>query len=139
MFSNVVVGAADSEGAARAFQRAVALTQATGGTLHIVAAIDAKRDAEAVPWLPEEFRYTAFGAGATDWLLTRLQKEAADAHVEVATHPVLDDPAGAIARVAAEEQADLVVVGSGSAHGSRRLAPVPKAVMDQVGCAVLVV
>ncbi len=139
VFNNVVVGAADSEGAERAFRRALALTQATGGTLHIVAAIDTKRDTKAVPWLPEEFRYTSFGAGATDWLLTRLQKEAADAHVDVATHPVLDDPAGAIARVAADEGADLVVVGSGSAHGGRSLAHVPKAVMDHVGCAVLVV
>jgi nucleotide-binding universal stress UspA family protein len=135
----VVVGAADSEGAERAFRRALALTQATGGTLHIVAAIDTKRDAKAVPYLPDEFRYTAFGAGATDWLLTRLQQEAAAAHVDVATHPVLDDPAAAIARVAADEEADLVVVGSGSAHGARRLAHVPKAVMDHVGCAVLVV
>jgi nucleotide-binding universal stress UspA family protein len=139
VFDRVVVGAADSEGAERAFHRALALTRATGGTLHIVAAIDRKKDADAVPWLPEEFRYTAFGAGAADWLLMKLQREAAEAQVDVATHPVLDDPAGAIARVAADEGADLVVVGSGSAHGARRLAPVPKAVMDHVGCAVLVV
>lgn len=139
VFDSVVVGAADSEGAARAFRRALALTQATGGTLHIVAAIDGKRDPKPVPYLPEEFRYTPLGADATDWLLTRLQKEAADAHVDVAVHPVLDDPAGAIARVAADEEADLVVVGSGSAHGARRLAHVPKAVMDHVGCAILVV
>jgi nucleotide-binding universal stress UspA family protein len=139
VFDRVVVGAADSEGAERAFRRALALTQATGGTLHIVAAIDSKRDSKAVPYLPEEFRYTEFGAGATDWLLARLKNEATAAHVDVATHPVLDDPAGAIARVAADEEADLVVVGSGSAHGARRLAHVPKAVMDHVGCAVLVV
>ena len=139
VFDSVVVGATDSEGAERAFRRALALTQATGGTLHIVAAIDTKTDTREVPWLPEEFRYTGFGGGAADWLLVRLQKEAADAHVDVATHPVLDDPAGAIARVAADEDADLVVVGSGSSHGARRLAHVPKAVLDQVGCAVLVV
>ena len=139
MFDRVVVGATDSEGAERAFRRALALTQATGGTLHIVAAIDSKTDTTEVPWLPEEFRYTAFGAGAADWLLSRLQKEAAAADVDVATHPVLDDPAGAIARVAADEGADLVVVGSGSSHGARCLAHVSKAVMDHVGCAVLVV
>jgi nucleotide-binding universal stress UspA family protein len=139
MFRSVVVGAADSEGAERAFRRALSLTQATGGTLHIVAAIDGKKEPKRAPWLPEEFRYTGFGAGATDWLLMRLAKEASDAQVDVATHPVLDDPAGAIARVAADEGADLVVVGSGSAHGARRLAHVPKAVMDHVGCAVLVV
>ena len=81
----------------------------------------------------------AFGAGATDWLLLQLKHAAAEAHVEAATHPVLDDPAAAITRVAAEERADLVVVGSGSARGRRCLAHVPKAVMDHVGCAVLVV
>jgi nucleotide-binding universal stress UspA family protein len=139
VFDRVVVGVADTEGAERAFRRALALTETTGGTLHVVAALDSKRDTKAVPWLPEELRYTAFGAGATDWLLMKLKKEAADAGVDVATHSVLDDPAGAIARVAADEGADLVVVGSGSAHGARRLAQVPKAVMDHVGCAVLVV
>ena len=139
VFDSVVVGATDSEGAERAFRRALDLTRATGGTLHIVTAIDAKTDSKAVPWLPDEFRYTAFGAGAADWLLMRLRKEAADADVDVATHPVLDEPAGAITRVAANERADLVVVGSGSTHGARSLAHVPKAVMDHVGCAVLVV
>jgi nucleotide-binding universal stress UspA family protein len=139
MFETVVVGAADSAGATRAFRRALALTRATGGTLHIVAAIGGKGEAESAPWLPDEFRYTEAGAGATDWLLTSLEKEAAAAHVDVATHPVLDDPARAIARVAAAQGADLVVVGSGSDHGARSLARVPQAVMDHVGCAVLVV
>jgi nucleotide-binding universal stress UspA family protein len=139
VFDTVVVGAADSEGATRAFRRALALTRATGGTLHIVAAIDGKRESKSAPWMPEEFRYTQAGAGTTDWLLSKLEKEAAASRVDVTTHPVLDDPAGAITRVAADEQADLVVVGSGSDHGARSLAHVPKAVMDHVGCAVLVV
>ena len=139
MFDTVVVGAADSEGATRAFRRALALTRETGGTLHIVAAIEGKGESESPPWLPEEFRYTQAGAGETDWLLTRLEKEAAGARVNVTTHPVLDDPVGAITRVATDEGADLVVVGSGSDHGARTLAHVPKAVMDKVGCAVLVV
>jgi nucleotide-binding universal stress UspA family protein len=140
MFETVVVGAADSDGAAKAFRRALALTRTTGGTLHIVAAIDGKEGSRPVPWLPEEFRYTAIGSSPTDWLLHNLEKEAVGAGVEVSKHPVLDDPAGAISRVAAEEGADLVVVGSGSRHhGTRSLAHVPKAVMDHVSCAVLVV
>lgn len=139
MFDTVVVGAADSEGATRAFRRALALTRASGGTLHIVAAIDRKGKSQGKPWLPEEFRYTSLGAGSTDRLLMKLKDEAATAHVDVATHAVLDDPASAIARIATAEAADLVVVGSGSDHGSRTLAHVPKAVMDHVGCAVLVV
>ncbi len=139
MFETVVVGATDSEGATRAFRRALAVARTTGGTLHVVTAINGKGEAESAPWLPEEFRYTDAGAGATDWLLTQLAKEAADAEVQVTTHPVLDDPARAITRVATEEGADLVVVGSGSDHGARALSPVPKAVMDHAACPVLVV
>jgi nucleotide-binding universal stress UspA family protein len=139
MFDTVVVGASDSEGAARAFRRALALARTTRGTLHVVAAIDRKSNADSAPWLPEEFRYTEVGAGATDWRLAQLAKEAASAEVEVATHTVLDDPARAITRVAEAEGADLIVVGSGSDHGARALSDVPKAVMDHAGCAVLVV
>ena len=139
MFETVVVGATDSQGATRAFRRALALARTTGGALHVVAAIDGKGEGESAPWLPEEFRYTDAGASATDWLLAQLAREAADAKVEVITHPVLDDPARAITRVASEEGADLVVVGSGSDHGARALSAVPKAVMDHAACAVLVV
>ena len=49
------------------------------------------------------------------------------------------EPVEAITRVAAEEAADLIVVGSQADHGSRRLSSVPQAVMDRVERAVLVV
>ncbi len=137
MFDTVVVGATDSAGARRAFDRALELTSATGGTLHVVAAVS--RKGEKPPYVPEEFRYTDAGADGAGWLLGQLQARATRAHVAVAAHPVLADPAEAIARVAFQEHADLVVVGSGSAHGSRQLSHVPKAVMDRVSCAVLVV
>jgi nucleotide-binding universal stress UspA family protein len=113
------------------------VARASGGTLHVVAALEAKE--KRLPYLPEEFRYTEAGAGRTDWLLSQLRAEAAADDVSVETHPVLADPAEAIARVAAAEQADLVVVGSGSAHGGHGLSGVPKAVIDTVPCAVLVV
>ena len=58
--------------------------------------------------------------------------------VRVETHPVASDPADAITRVATEEDADLIVVGSKAAHGTRQLSSVPKAVMDRAACAVLV-
>jgi nucleotide-binding universal stress UspA family protein len=137
MFERVVVGVTDSAGAERAFRRALDVTRATRGTLHIVGALSNKEGVR--PYLPAEFRYTVFGAGKTDWLLARLRARAEKAHVRVETHPVLAGPADAIARVAAQEDADLVVLGSGFAHGSRRLSGVSTAVMDAVGCAVLVV
>ena len=137
MFRNVVVGASDSEGSERAFRRALDVIRASGGTLHIVSALPHKQ--QPPPYLPSEFRYTDAGASGTDWLLHRLRHEAAGRDVEVETHAVLADPGPAIARVAAESHADLVIVGSGSAHGHRRLGEVPKAVMDTAPCAVLVV
>jgi len=60
--------------------------------------------------------------------------------VRVETHPVAADPADAITRVATEEDADLIVVGSKSSdHGTRHLPSVPEAVMDKAACAALVV
>jgi nucleotide-binding universal stress UspA family protein len=137
VFDTVVVGATDSAGAQRAFDRALELASATGGTLHVVTAIP--RKGEPPPYLPEEFRYTDAGADGPDWLLGQLRARAKKVHVDVAAHPVRAHPAEAIARVAAEEHADLVVVGTGWSHGTRHLSRVPKAVMDRVPCAVLVV
>jgi nucleotide-binding universal stress UspA family protein len=137
VFDTVVIGATDSAGARRAFDRALELAGATGGTLHVVTAIP--RKSEPPPYLPEEFRYTDAGADGPDWLLGQLRARAAKVHVDVAAHPVRAHPADAIAQVAAEEHADIVVVGTGSSHGTRHLSRVPKAVMDRVPCAVLVV
>jgi nucleotide-binding universal stress UspA family protein len=118
MFENVVVGAADSEGGARAVRRAVEVAQTSGGTVHIV---------------------TAFRREPVEELLARFRLLASGAPVRVRTHPVRSDPVEAITRVAAEEEADLVVVGAHSNERCRRLSSVPQGVMDRVECAVLVV
>ena len=137
MFDTVVVGATDSAGARRAFDRALELAAASGATLHVVTSIP--RKGEPPPYVPEEFRYTDAGADGPDWLLGQLRARAAKVNVDVAAHPVRAHPAEAIALVAAQEHADIVVVGTGSSRGTRHLSRVPKAVMDRVACAVLVV
>jgi nucleotide-binding universal stress UspA family protein len=120
MFDNVVVGASASPSGsgARAVRCAAALAGASGGTVHIV---------------------TAFKGEPVEELLAQLRSVASETAVRVRTHPVRSDPVDAITRVAAEEAADLVVVGSQQAGGSRRLSSVPEGVMDRVECAVLVV
>ena len=50
-------------------------------------------------------------------LLARFRLLASEAPVRVRTHPVRSDPVEAITRVAAEQEADLVVVGSGATTG----------------------
>jgi nucleotide-binding universal stress UspA family protein len=138
MFETVVVGASDTEGGERAFARALGLTRAAGGTLHVVCAL-AKRRSEEPPMVPEEFRYTSLGAGRTEYFMGQLRRRGADASVRVETHAVSGKPAEAISHIAAREHADLVVIGSGSSHGARTLSSVPKAVLDRAPCAVLVV
>jgi nucleotide-binding universal stress UspA family protein len=118
MFENVVVGAADPERGARAVRRAVEVAQTSGGTVHIV---------------------TAFRQEPAEEVLAGFRLLASRSPVRVRTHPVCSDPVEAISRVAAEQEADLVVVGARNRERSRRLSSVPQGVMDRVACAVLVV
>ena len=72
-------------------------------------------------------------------MLSQARAQAGEAQVRVTTHPVLADPARAITKVAADEQADLIVVGCGHHGEDRQLSGVDQAVMDRADCAVLVV
>jgi nucleotide-binding universal stress UspA family protein len=136
VFENVVVGATDSRGSARAMRRAVEVARVSGGTLHVVTAYRHKR------WRRPSARV---GMGSpTSWsdsaeaFLDEFRMMAARESVRVEIHPVASDPVEAITRVATEEDADLIVVGSNGA-GARHLSSVPKGVMDTAECAVLVV
>jgi nucleotide-binding universal stress UspA family protein len=137
VFEHVVVGATDSASGNRAVRRALELVAASGGTLHVVAALAPKEG--PAPFLPEEFRYTDAGASSADWVLSQARVKAGEVQVRVTTHPVLADPAVAITKVALDEQADLIVVGCGHHGDDRQLSGVDQAVMDRAGCAVLVV
>ena len=79
------------------------------------------------------------GLDPTESLLAEFERMAAQESVRVQTHPLFSDPVEGMTKVAAAEDADLIVVGSASAQGGRRLSAVPKAVMDLADCAVLVV
>jgi nucleotide-binding universal stress UspA family protein len=81
----------------------------------------------------------ADAAAGTERVLGGLRAMARAARVKVAVHPVASDPADAITQVAADERADLIVVGSKASRGTRQLSSVPKAVMDRASCAVMVV
>jgi nucleotide-binding universal stress UspA family protein len=118
MFENVVAGAADMDGGARAVSRAVEVARTSGGTVHIV---------------------TAFRREPVEVMLAQLRQLASGTSVRVRTHPVAADPVEAITRVAAEEGADLIVLGAQADGRSRRLSSVPQGVIDRAECAVLVV
>jgi nucleotide-binding universal stress UspA family protein len=137
MFENVVVGASDSEGGTRAMRRAVEVARVSGGTLHVVAAYRRKRRGR--PGLSDGSGDLDTGSNPAEVLFSGFRLMAARESVPVELHPMVSDPVEAITRVAAEEEADLIVVGSGGVDGTRRLSSVPKGVMDAAECAVLVV
>jgi nucleotide-binding universal stress UspA family protein len=136
VFENVVVGATDSRGSARAMRRAVEVARVSGGTLHVVTAIRHKRRRRTQVWVgtgpPPSWSDSA------EAFLDEFCMIAARESVPVEMHPVASDPVEAITRVATEEDADLIVVGSNGA-GARHLSSVPKGVMDTAECAVLIV
>ena len=113
-----MVGASDAVDGAHVVRRALDVARSSGGTVHIV---------------------TAFHREPVEALMAELRLLASGSPVRVETHPVRSDPVEAITRVAAEEGADLIVVGSRVDDGSRCLSSVPKGVMDRAECAVLVV
>jgi nucleotide-binding universal stress UspA family protein len=81
----------------------------------------------------------AFRKTPADELLAQLRLLASESSARVRSHPLQSDPVEAITRVATEEGADLIVVGSREPVGSRRLSGVSRGVMDRAECAVLVV
>jgi nucleotide-binding universal stress UspA family protein len=137
MFENVVVGADDSEVAAEAFRRAVEVAKSSGGTLHIVTAFKANRPLP--PPMPEEFRYSIGSLDPVDMLLRELAATADKECVPSVVYPVLADPVEAITKVAREENADLIVVGSKTHQRARHLASVPNGLVNRAPCAVLIV
>jgi nucleotide-binding universal stress UspA family protein len=137
MFENVVVGATDSLGSARAMRRAVEVARVSGGTLHVVTAFRHKRRRR--PPVSLGTGNLPSWSDSAEAYLDEFRMMAARESVRVEMHPVASDPVEAITRVAAEEDADLIVVGSNGGGGARHLSSVPKGVMDTAECAVLVV
>jgi nucleotide-binding universal stress UspA family protein len=137
MFEHVVVGVSESAGAAHAVEQAMDLVQASGGTLHLVSAFGSHRP--DAPAMPEEFRYSIGSVDPVDWRLSQLESVVKHQSIPVMTHAVLADPVEALTKVARDEQADVIVIGSGPADGALHRGKVADGLLRQAACAVLVV
>jgi nucleotide-binding universal stress UspA family protein/GNAT superfamily N-acetyltransferase len=120
----IVVGADGSETGGEALAVALRLAATLGTALHVVSAyavLQAPSDAEAV-------LETATRAARAEGL-------------EAVTHARRKDPAEALIAVAEEQDADLLVVGSGGMRGSARflLGSVANKVSHHAPCSVLIV
>jgi nucleotide-binding universal stress UspA family protein len=134
MFETVVVGADESPTAAEAVRQAIELVKLTGGTLHIVSAYAHQQLSTS-----GEYTKSVTTSDLADSLLEDLSSRARLAGVEVAVHSIAGSPANVICEVAAEVDADLIIVGNKGMKGARRvLGSVPNSVAHQASCSVLI-
>jgi nucleotide-binding universal stress UspA family protein len=137
VFETVVVGADGSASAAEAVGQAIELLRGTHGKLHIVSAY---RPAQRLSSGGDEFARSLDSGEVADSVLEDLAARARTAGVEVEIHGKAGAPADAICEVAADVEADLIVVGNKGMKGVRRvLGSVPNSVAHQAPCSVLIV
>jgi len=129
MYQRIVVGAVDTEAAKLAIAEAVELANLAGAELHLVVAFDPYRDKIDPEITPATTDANAFLAGI-----------AGEATVAVHRHAVPGDPADALLSVAADVDADLIVVGNKGMKGAGRiLGSVTNTVAHKANCNVLIV
>ena len=138
MFTTVVVGTDWSGTAEVAFVKALELTRAGGGRLHVVT---------ASPQSPPPASGRSAGASGShslgpdfqaDVLLERTLDRLGANDVEVRQHTVTGEPGDAIVAVAEQVGADLIVVGNQGMH-RRVLGSTPNTVSHRAPCDVLIV
>jgi nucleotide-binding universal stress UspA family protein len=138
MFTTVVVGTDWSETAEVAFVKALQLTRAEGGRLHVVTA-------SPQPAPPAAGRTAGASGGRSlgpDFQADVVLERTLDRHgandIDVRQHTASGDPSEAILRVAQEVGADLIVVGNQGMH-RRMLGSIPNTVSHRATCDVLIV
>jgi len=138
VFKTVVVGADDSPTAAEAVRKAIALVKLTDGQLHIVTAYKPQRFSSSDADVDEYLKSIGSDALAES-LLAELTGLARAEGVRAEAHALTRAPADAICEVAAQVNADLIVVGNKGMQGMRRvLGSVPNSVAHQAPCDVLI-
>jgi nucleotide-binding universal stress UspA family protein len=138
VFNTVVVGADGSETAAEAVRRAIGLVKLTGGQLHIVTAYKPEHLGSSDGEIDRYLKSLGSDSFARS-VLAELSAVARAAGIQAETHALTSAPADAICEVAAQVQADVIVVGNKGMRGARRvLGSVPNSVAHQAPCDVLV-
>lgn len=138
----IVVGTDGSATAKRAVREAVRLAKALDGEVHIVSAFEPVRGAH-IAGAPAGAA-KVFAPLPDSTVQAILEEAASAARIDgatVRTHALDKSPADALLEVAAEVDADLIVVGSQGMHGTKRLVlgSVPNSVSHKARCNVLIV
>jgi nucleotide-binding universal stress UspA family protein len=115
---NIVVGTDGSPGAEAAIQKVIELAPGPGSTVQLVAAYPGRSALERIGMTAKQDTIDLRGV-AYD-VLARDEHRLRDAGFEVEKHAREGDPAQVLLDVAAEKDAELIVVGARGSTGHRR-------------------
>ena len=120
MYKSVVVGSDGSATAEIALAKAIELATLAGARLHVVSAYEpaAARVTGGAPQA-EEYQFTASPSYKADSVLERALSRARAEGLTVEQHAPKGSPADAIVRVAQENDADVIVIGSVGMTGAK--------------------
>jgi nucleotide-binding universal stress UspA family protein len=140
----IVVGTDGSPTATEAVERAAALAKNNGATLHVVTAYDpapSRQDTAELEALPEAMRWMGSPGQAAEDVLTAATAPLDERALTVERHARPGDPATVLLEIAAEVDADLLVVGNKGMQGAKRFVvpSVPNRVSHRANCDVLIV
>jgi nucleotide-binding universal stress UspA family protein len=139
--NSIVVGTDGSETAAQALQEAGDLAKSAGAKLHIVSAYEPASGTRVGGASPERSQWMVGPDVQVDAVLDRAAGAMHTQGVETECHARKGDPANALLDVAAENEADLIVVGNKGMTGTKRflLGSVPDKISHHAPCSVLIV
>jgi nucleotide-binding universal stress UspA family protein len=136
----IVVGTDGSDTAARALREAGDLAKSTGARLHIVSAY-VPASGVKVEGTSERQGWMVGPDVQVDSVLVEAMGSMHAQGIEAESHARKGDPADALLQVAAEHDADLIVVGNKGMTGAKRflLGSVPNKISHHAPCSVLIV
>jgi nucleotide-binding universal stress UspA family protein len=139
MYSSIVVGIDGSPTAEMALDRAIELTRASGGRLHVVSAYEPAQ-ARVTGGAPSGESYQAPSDFKVEGVLQRALERSGTKDVQIEQHAPKGAAADALISVAQETGADLIVIGSVGMQGPKRIfGSVPNSVSHRSPCDVLIV
>lgn len=141
MFNTIAVGTDGTETAEKAFDVALDMAKRYGSRLLILSAytpVSDKQLARERADAPEEFQWSIHAAEHVDQLLVKAARRAREQDVHAESIAGRGEPAEVICDLAAEHDADLLVIGN-LGMNRRVFGSVPRSICQHAPCSVVVV
>jgi nucleotide-binding universal stress UspA family protein len=138
MISTVAVGTDGSETAQEAVKQAADIARRSGAKLVLLSAFQGSRGSPAARGGDVELQWSSNSSARVRTILERTETSLREDGIEAETRSDEGDPAEVLVRLAAECDADLLVIGN---KGMKRrvLGSVPNTVTHKANCSVMVV